>query len=60
MARWLALPNRRAVYWLVRTKQLPASRIGRLVRFRREDVEAFIAAGGTPLSGPNPKPPEGD
>ena len=34
------------VYVLVRDGRLPVVRIGRAIRFRREDVEEFLLSGG--------------
>lgn len=38
-----------SVYQLVKTGQIKALRIGRRVRFRLEDVQAWEAAGGAPV-----------
>lgn len=48
VAAWmnLRLPT---VYEHARNKVLPSIRIGRLVRFRKSDIEKFIAEGGKSL-----------
>lgn len=50
VARWLNLPLS-TIYEHARQNLLPCVRIGRRVRFKRSDLEAFIAAGGKPLAG---------
>jgi excisionase family DNA binding protein len=41
-ARYLALPSKKAVYEAVRRGELPAYRLGRRLRFRREELDAVL------------------
>jgi excisionase family DNA binding protein len=43
--------SRQAIYNYANNGILPCVRIGRHVRFRLEDIEAFIATGGKALEG---------
>lgn len=45
VATQLAVPKS-WIYTAARTGRIPCVRVGRHVRFRREDVDEFIAAGG--------------
>ncbi len=42
LQRWLAIGRWKA-YRLIETGELPAHRVGRLIRIRRSDVEAWLA-----------------
>ena len=47
--------DRWALYGLVRARKIPALRIGRRIRFRLQDVEAWEANGGAPVQRPTAK-----
>jgi excisionase family DNA binding protein len=49
--------SRSLMYWLIARGDLPTVRIGRAVRFRPEDVQAYIrqGAGGQSITGPERK-----
>lgn len=40
---YLSLPSVGALYWHIRENRLPAVRIGRRYRFRRRDLDAWMA-----------------
>ncbi len=46
VARLLGYRSCNPIYVLVRDGRLPVVRIGRAIRFRHEDVEAFVRSGG--------------
>ncbi len=46
VAELLGYRSRNPVYLLARDGRLPCVRIGRAVRFRHQDVDAFIRSGG--------------
>jgi excisionase family DNA binding protein len=41
-ARYLGLPSRKALYQAVRRGQVPATRFGRRLRFRSDDIDRAI------------------
>ena len=43
-ARFLGLPSVRALYQAVRRGQIPVHRLGRRLRFRREELDRVLAA----------------
>ena len=45
-AQWLGIPKA-TLYDKVRNDEIPHVRMGRLIRFDREQIERFIANGGT-------------
>jgi excisionase family DNA binding protein len=42
-ARYLGLPSRKALYQAVRRGHVPAHRLGRVLRFRRLELDAALA-----------------
>jgi len=51
VAKTLRVPKAR-IYELVRQGELPAVRVGRLIRISGEALQAWIAGGGVPLREP--------
>jgi len=45
LAEYLSLPSRKAVYQAVRRGDLPAYRLGKRVRFRRDEIDALMTRG---------------
>ena len=58
VAKLLGYRSRNPIYVLVRDGRLPVVRIGRSMRFRHEDVEAFVRSGGDPRPLPRCKADE--
>lgn len=52
VAKWLATPRSTLYSWRHEGKGPPAVRVGRNLRYRRSDVEAWLAAGGDDTSRP--------
>jgi excisionase family DNA binding protein len=42
VAEYLALPSRKSVYEAARRGEIPAYRLGRRLRFRREELDATL------------------
>ena len=54
VAQWLAVKPTTIYSWVAQRK-MPALRLGGLIRFRREDIETWLA--GCQLEPPNPSRP---
>jgi excisionase family DNA binding protein len=50
--------NLRTVYRLIKTKSIPAVRVGRQWRFKKQDIDAWLEGrkGGAPQPGPSARP----
>lgn len=55
-AEYLRLRSVRALYDHVRRGRVPGHRLGRLLRFRRSELDAVLEKGGMPPTGRRSKP----